>query len=239
MIALDLAEAGHTGPRNILDSATHYRFASDLRLGLNLHIRNSYFKLYACCRHVHAPLDALIDLMVRNDLQASEISSIVVRTYGGALRISNKVSPTNLVDIQYSIPYCLALAAMVGPRSLLPLTEQALRKPGLTEFASRVTLMIDPNLDARFPAETLAQLEVVCGSKTVVSEILAPRGEASNPLSRSELEGKLRDATRLNATLDQQDRILDSVRGLEDGNLQPLKQSLADLVLSKSDTKHL
>lgn len=73
LMALGLAEGGHTGPRNILDSSSHYRFADDLNLGDELHICRTYLKLYACCRHVHAPLDALLALMAEHGITGADI----------------------------------------------------------------------------------------------------------------------------------------------------------------------
>lgn len=99
LIALGLAEAGHTGPRNILDSALHYHFPDDLSLGSALHIRSAYFKLYACCHHVHAPLDALRHLIEQHGIDADAIDAIDFETYSGALRISNKAQPAHLVDM--------------------------------------------------------------------------------------------------------------------------------------------
>ena len=108
MAALALAEAGHTGPRNILESASNYRFPDPLPLGERPHIARTYFKLYACCRHIHAPIDALLGLITKHRLVASEITAVEVEAYGGALRISNRTRPANLVDVRYSVPYASA-----------------------------------------------------------------------------------------------------------------------------------
>jgi 2-methylcitrate dehydratase PrpD len=212
LVAIGLADAGSTGPRNILDSIHHYRFPETLSLGSHGHIRNTYFKLYACCRHIHAPLDALLALMAENGIDPRSIEAIEVQTYSGALRLPNKADPGDLVDVQYSIPYCLALGALVGPAELLPLTDQALGRADVRELARKVTLSLDHAIDARFPAETLARVIVSCGSERYVSEVTAPRGEASNPLTWAELEDKLRAATRQVATEDQQEELLDAIR---------------------------
>ena len=212
LVALGLAEAGSTGPRNILDSVHHYRFPATLALGSRGHILNTYFKLYACCRHIHAPLDALLALLDQHHIDPRIISMIEVQTYSGALRLPNTTEPQGVVDVQYSIPYCLALGALVGPSALLPLSEEALGRTEVRDLARKVKMTLDADLDARFPAETLARVIVSCGSQSYASEVTAPRGEASNPLSWTELENKLRAATRLVATKDQQEQLLDAIR---------------------------
>lgn len=231
LFALGLAEVGHTGPRNILGSALHYGFPDELQLGSALHIGNTYFKLYACCRHIHAPLDAMLQVLDQHNVDVRSIGAVEVQTYGGALRISNLSRPTHLVDVQYSIPYCLALAALAGPESLLPLTADALGRPEVAALASKVTLSLDPLIDARFPAETLARVVVTSGSGLIVSELTAPRGEAASPLSREALEAKFRAATRMVATSAQQDQVLGALLHVRAGELSSLVDCLTSMIL--------
>lgn len=232
LVALGMAEAGHTGPRNVLDSALHYRFPNDLSLGLAPHICNTYFKLYACCRHVHAPLDALLRLVDQYGLDKHAIDAIEVETYGGALRITNKLHPTNLVDVQYSIPYCLALAVVVGSQALLPLTAEALEHDEVTAMASKITLSLDPALDARFPAETLARVVITSRGQRLVSDLTAPQGEATSPLSWAALETKFSAATRMVATDVQQNQVLSAVNDARAGSLSTLTACLERLTLN-------
>jgi 2-methylcitrate dehydratase PrpD len=235
LVALGLAEAGFTGPRNILDSASHYRFPEAPALGTGAHIRNVYFKLYACCRHVHAPLDALLRLVEQHGLDKNSIDALEVETYSGALRIPNKARPVHVVEIQYSIPYCLALAVIAGPQALLPLSDEALGHGEVSALAQRVTLSLDPTLDACFPAETLARVTVVCAGRRLVSEVTAPRGEATQPLSWEALETKLRVGTRLVATPAQQNQLLSAINGVRTGDLSALGACLREMRLGRFD----
>ncbi len=217
LIALGLAEAGHTGPRNILDSRSHYCFSDPLALGDAQHIRRTYFKLYACCRHVHAPLDALLEVVCRHNIHAVDITAIKVETTSGAMRISNRAQPDNLIDVQYSIPYCLALAVLRGPSALLPLTEAALGHEDVSGMAKKVMLTLNPEFDAVFPAKTLARVSVFCGDQCFASNVTEPRGEASSPLSWAELEAKFIQASRMNATPEQQACVLEAMNHLRAG----------------------
>lgn len=227
LMALGLAEAGHTGPRNILDSDLHYKFPADLALGSALHICRTYFKLYACCRHVHAPVDALLQLMAEHAIDPGSIEAITVETYGGALRIANSVSPTHLVDVQYSIPYCLGLVAVAGPLSLLPLAADALGRDDATAIARRVSLKIDPALDACFPKQTLARLTVISAGRRLVSAVTAPRGEASDPLTWEQIEQKFAIVTARSVGAAKQAAILRGIADLRAGNEAPLMAVLA------------
>ncbi len=232
LVALGLAEGGHTGPRNILDSRLHYRFPDELSLGSSPHICNTYFKLYACCRHVHAPVDAMLSVTGQHHINANDIDAIEVETTSGALRISNREQPENLIDAQYSVPYCLALAALHGPQALLPLTAESLAHDEVTRLAKKVTLSLSSEFDALFPAKTLARVTITCGDQTFVSPVTAPKGEATNPLSWAELEAKFSAATRMVATQAQQNQVLRSMKDVRAGNLTTLTACLGGLTLN-------
>jgi 2-methylcitrate dehydratase PrpD len=193
LAALELAEAGSTGPLDLLDHAPHHDAAGILeRLAGPPAICATYFKFHCCCRHIHAPVEALLAIMAEHALPPEAIDAVEVHIYRGAFNLSNRPEPANLVDVQYSIPYCLGLVALLGPRALLPLEESALHRPAVSAFARKVTLHLDPVIDRRFPAESLARVVVTAGGRRFASPLTHPRGEAFDPPSWQELEEKFR-----------------------------------------------
>lgn len=233
--ALLLAEAGQTGPLALLDVEDHFTTQGLVTdLGNRLHVTRSYFKFHACCRHVHAPAEALLGLIERYGLLARDIDGIEVETYAGALRIANRSEPTSFTDIQFSIPYCLGIVALGGRQALLPVSADALGRPEVIDIARRVSLRLDAELDRRFPAETLCRVSVRIGERRFVSPVTAPRGEASDPPSWSDLEEKLRIASRRVASPAQQDALIAAVRQLRDGDHRPLLRAFSDLELGSA-----
>jgi 2-methylcitrate dehydratase PrpD len=230
--ALLLAEAGHAGPLGLLDSEAHF---GPQPLLAAIHgapaVAGSYVKFHACCRHVHAPVEALLGLIERHGLDPRAIDAVEVETYSGALRIANRIEPQSFTDIQFSIPYCLGLVALDGAEALLPLQADAVGRPEAVAFARKVSLRLDPALDARFPAETLARVTVVVGDRRFASPETAPRGEASDPPSWDTLENKLRRATRFVASAAEQDALLSALRALRGGDHRPLLRAFAELRL--------
>lgn len=230
--ALALAESGHSGPLALLDTESHFRSAEiAVGLGSKLYIARSYFKFLCCCRHVHAPVEALLELMARHGIAAGAIEAIEVDSYGGALRLTNRPDPEGFTEIQFSIPYCLGLAALHGREALLPLTEDLVGRPEIVAIARKVSLRLDPEIEARFPAETLTRVTVTAGGRRHVSEITAPRGEASTPPSWPELEEKLRIVTRRTAGDAQRDRLLGAVDTLRKGDHAALVAAFHELRL--------
>ncbi len=228
LTALRLAEAGLTGPEDILDHEAHFSRARLLdRLGENPLISATYFKPYSCCRYNHAAIDAFTALMSNHRLTPDEIIAVDVHTFGWALKLGNKIEPRNLVDVQYSIPYCIGMAAIMGGAALLPIEEDALHRLDVSEFARKVTLHNDPALNARFPDETLARVVITTRSTKFESPVTTPRGEPSNPMSWEDLREKFRVGTRKVMRDEQQQFMLTAVDRLVQGELDPLLRVLA------------
>ncbi|RYE33458.1 MAG: 2-methylcitrate dehydratase [Hyphomicrobiales bacterium] len=230
--ALALAENGHCGPVALLDTDSHFRTAEIAAgLGSRLYIARSYFKFLSCCRHVHAPVEALLDLMARHDITADTIEAIAVDSYSGALRLTNRPDPQGFTEVQFSIPYCLGLVALHGREALLPLTEDLVERPEIVAIARKVSLRLDPEIEARFPAETLTRVTVEAAGRRYISEVTGPRGEASAPPSWQQLEEKLRVVTRRTAGDVQWTELLGAVQALREGDHDALFAAFRDLRL--------
>ncbi|MBY6153784.1 MmgE/PrpD family protein [Vannielia litorea] len=215
--ALSLAQAGHTGPRNLLDSPRHYAFTQPLTLGASPHICRTYIKPWACCRHIHAPLAAMLATTAEHEIDPAAITSIVVEIHDAGLRISNRVRPENLTDVQYSIPYCLALAALEGTDALVPVTAGVLGLEEVEELASRVALERNASFDDAFPDEIFARVHISCGDRMYSSEPTAPPGEPLMPWR--DLEAKFARSTRFILTGSELTEMASAVAAAREGQL--------------------
>src|SRR3546814_3261297 len=118
--------------------------------------------------------------MAANALAPETIDAVEVHNYRGAFNLSNRPDPANLVDVQYSIPYCLGLVALLGPDALLPLKERALGRSDVTAFARKVSLRLAPEIERRFPAESLARVVVKAGNRRFESDRKSTRLNSSH-----------------------------------------------------------
>ncbi|MCJ8521143.1 2-methylcitrate dehydratase PrpD [Pseudorhizobium tarimense] len=182
LTALDLATAGFTGPGDLLDHPDFYDPSTILDgLGERWDLLGVYFKPYSCCRYIHPAIDAVITLMQSVALQTAEIRAVRVRTFGWATRLQNSYTPSNLVEIQYSLPFCVAAAVCRGVQALSPVDDSLLVDAEVASFATRITLEADPQIDRRFPAETLAQVIIETDAGPISSGVVSPRGDAGIP----------------------------------------------------------
>lgn len=206
LMAIDLSRMGFTGPTDLLDYPSHYHFHHpiDTDLAPTL-ILDTYFKQYACCRYIHPALDAYRAL---GDIEPASIARIEVSTFGWALRLANKLTPDNLVDVQYSLPFCLALLVLHGPGAISPVSQQVLGDDRIPALAMEIHLEVDPSIDERFPAETLARVRVTLRSGAVLENACAMGPSALSPTGIREKFCRIADG-RISEYLCQQ--ILDAV----------------------------
>ncbi|MGL4527301.1 MAG: MmgE/PrpD family protein [Aestuariivirga sp.] len=226
--ALALARHGFTGPLAIFDRPELFDSARiSAGLGEGAFIDQTYFKLHACCRHLHAPIEALATLIEGHGIAASDIREIEVHTYQGTFNLANAIAPASLIEVQYSVPYCLGLCALYGVDALLPIDPARVGDPAVEAIAAKVKLLHDPEIEARFPAETPTRVVVHTTSGRFESPVTTPRGDPASPLSWDERITKFRTATRHNLEPARQEALLAAIESLRAGTLTPLRAALA------------
>jgi 2-methylcitrate dehydratase PrpD len=223
LTALELAKEGMTGPLDILDHPDYFDAPRIVRsLGSEHAITGVYFKPYACCRWIHAAIDGLIGLMKDEKLAADQINGITVLTFERALRLNNYPDPPSIEAAQYSLPFCLALAAREGAEALLPMAPACLRDPQIVRLARRVRLGVDADIERRFPAEAGARVVLETDGRRLERTVRFPLGDPSNPLGRPQLIAKFeRLAGGILPAADRR-RLLDAVTTIENRTIEDL-----------------
>lgn len=230
MTALQLAESGYTGPEDLLDHASHFDTTRIVdRLAGPEKINGTYFKPYSCCRYIHPAIDAFFDLKSRHRVASDDIACIEVETFAWALQLGNRNSPENLTDIQYSLPYCMAIAAIEGSQALAPIGVNLLNRPDLIDFAHKVRLSIDGETDRRFPAESLARVTIVTRKgDRFVSSVTTPRGDVGRPMHWADVREKFLTITATRMPESRQHMLLDGFEQIRGGDAVPLLARLSE-----------
>lgn len=227
-MATSLAQAGFTGPTDILDHSGYFDRAAVLRgLGRSFAIEGCYFKPYSCCRWAHAAVDGLHDILSTERLDWQAVETVAVHTFERALKLNNETDPDTLEGAQYSVPFVLGVAATEGISALLPLGQHSLHRAAAISFANRVTLLVDPEMDSAFPAQTGARIIVRTAASEYARVVHHPLGDPANPMSRSQLTEKLCVATRDIVSQGRQAEILAALRDFEGKDYRPLLAVLA------------
>ncbi|MER9056906.1 MmgE/PrpD family protein [Mesorhizobium sp. M0910] len=231
-VAVDLAQNGFTASLDIFDipelfdgSALHRDW------GELFEIERTYTKPYSCCRWIHAAIDALRIIMDREAVQARDISRVEVHTIGPAVRLNNKPDPSAHFEAQFSVPFCLAVAAIEGSNALVLPDTAVLHRSDLISFARKVDLRIDPQLDALFPARTSARLVVETRSGVYEHQVDFPKGEPDNAMTRSELLEKFERLCTFGHGPSKAARLVTAFAILDDRTLDNVTQHISEIIL--------
>ncbi|MFM8547960.1 MAG: MmgE/PrpD family protein [Betaproteobacteria bacterium] len=203
LLAVNLAQCGFSGERDgpgtllgVLISDHFDRDAATAGLGSDWHILQNYFKLHSCCRYNHGALDALDAIAVREGLpDPSSIERIEVESYHLAAEL-NDSAPRNTLAAKFSVPFAVATRIIRGSSALSSFTWDAVRDPATLALAKRVSVIEDPAMTARLPAERPARVTLFTreGGKRV-GEVGINRGDDASPYTPDELRQKFLDLT--------------------------------------------
>ena len=161
-------------------------------LGQEFYITRNYFKLRACSRWNHAPIEAMARLLSRKPFKPEDVERITVWTYDPATRLSWS-NPVNGYAGKHSIPYNVAVRLVLGHNDLEAYSEAAVSNPQVQEISRRVTVREDPKLTAMLPDVRPARVQVKLKNGSKLTEIVErPPGGFDNPYTEEDLLKKFR-----------------------------------------------
>jgi 2-methylcitrate dehydratase PrpD len=201
LLAAYMTQDGLTGARNILegDQGMAAGMSTDAdpsrlsdRLGTRWALVETSFKFHASCRHTHPAADALLHLMQRENLRHEQIATVITRVHQGAIDVLGRVvKPTTVHQAKFSMGAVLGLIAVHGSAQLIEFRDLALSDPQVDAFREKVSMELDPEVDAAYPARWLGRVIVTTtDGRTLTAAIDEPKGDPGNTLSRAELEAK-------------------------------------------------
>jgi 2-methylcitrate dehydratase PrpD len=219
------ARAGATGPIDMLDKPALYaRDVLTKGLGQSWWVQQCYLKPYACCRYMHAAVDAITALRQ----PGKPIISLAVETFPQGLRLSNNRTPTTLEAGQYSYYFSCALAALHGTAALQPVDVAHLHDRQVLELAGRITLSAHEDFSASFPKGTPCRVTMDQGSGPETLTVLHALGDVANPMNRGQVTEKFRRIARVSVTPQGQETILSALETLETRGFAPLFAALSN-----------
>lgn len=199
VLAAQAAAAGVTGAPDVLEGAAGFGAAlsegarwerATEGLGARYNITQATQKNHGCCGHTFAAIDAVLEL--RNQgLAAEDVQSIRVATYRVALEVAGIPEPRTAAEAKFSMAYVVAHALVHGSVRLNAFALERLADSRVLDLMRRVTLEVDPALDAAFPGQRAARVTVT-GADGRRWEHFSPcrKGDPEAPLSDAEINHK-------------------------------------------------
>ena len=194
-----LAKAGMTGPRHVLEAewggffSTYAPAISNppetvLALGTEFRIARSGMKPYACCRGLHACLDALFQVMAETGTQSRDIAGMVVHGNAQVVRQFDRLEIGNMLDAQFSMQYALAAGAVAKRATLDRFTPLHLDDPEVKRLMPLIKVVDDRVI----PIGTYPPLEVIFKDGRRIERFIPfAKGAPENPLTDQELHEKV------------------------------------------------
>ncbi len=203
LVAADLAAAGATGPRAILEgehgwlratgvtpdpqaAQRHLQAAPDASWLL----QTVSFKPWPACRHVHPAIACALQAHAKG-LQPQAVRRIELATYGVAIAFADQPSPATPHEARFSLQHAVAWALCHGDFWLNASAPPAWQEPACAALRQRVEVSCGPLQEARYPGRFSARLAVHLEDGTVqVFEEDSALGDPEQPMTPGQLHAK-------------------------------------------------
>jgi 2-methylcitrate dehydratase PrpD len=149
-------------------------------------------KLYPCCYALQRPISALAELAQACELDASQVSRIVLRTPEAAVKPLIHHRPVTGLQAKFSLEYAAAAALLDGYPGLASFTDDAVRRPDATRLAGLVETKLEPGGSWLLDGELEAAVHTRTGRIERISQRFPP-GSPARPPEPDQLRAKLTD----------------------------------------------
>lgn len=203
LLAALLAERGMTGPVGVLEVRdgvfAAFSDAKD-RAGLDAApaarggwaVTRCYVKPYACCRHLHAAIDAVRDIVLTEKIAAEDIAAVEVGTYAIAADHAH-TGWADMASAQLSFPFVLANAMLGNDLGLADFGDAARADARRHALCAKVRIATDADCDADYPAKRAAKVRLTTTAGAAHERYVPePYGAPANPMSDAALKAKFR-----------------------------------------------
>jgi 2-methylcitrate dehydratase PrpD len=236
LLSCILAKRGARGPLQIFEGEDGYLKAvsdevkQDLLtqgLGEDFEILKVYVKLYAACRHAHAPIDAVFEALKGQSVEPEQITKVSVETYSAAVRLAGIREATTPSAARFSIPFSVALAIAKRDAGPDQYCEEAVNDRIIQALARKVEMAVSDKWETAYPKERGATVTIHTGSgKKLRYEVGLAKGEPENPASWDEMYRKFfSNATRLLSDKDAKE-LGERILAMEDSSLDDVLRLL-------------
>jgi 2-methylcitrate dehydratase PrpD len=187
-------------------------------LGTVFELMQTAVKPYPSCRYGHAGIDAALALRAEHGLRPEEIEAITLGLpKSGMLLVgepaAKKADPRNVVDGQFSGPFVVGSALATGAMGWD--SYKLLEDPTIRALLPKVTCVMDPEIEAEFPANMSGKITLAARGQVFTKKIVVPKGEPSNFLTEAELRAKFAGLTDAVLGADRAAKLADAVLAID------------------------
>ena len=198
-----LAGEGFKGPKEAFEGKWGYlnSFVSggDLSkalegLGEKFETLNLGVKPYPSCRYSHAAIDGLLELKKEINFDVNDLEDVDVGLSETALNIigypiEEKQNPENVVDGQFSMPFCAALVLRNGSFTWDDYKSN-LKNDDVLDLCKKVNVSPNKQAEECCPKYMSANVKIKVSGKVYEKFVKIPKGDPENFMTDQEFEDK-------------------------------------------------
>ena len=211
---------GRAGFLRVYSPKSDFRRAS-ADLGTTWETMRLAVKPYPSCRYSHAAIDAIVALMKEHGIAADEVEEVEIGLSETGWKIiggpEDKTKPKSVVDGQFSMPFCAAVAVREGGLAWDDYRKH-LDDETTRALAARVKPIVDPQAEAEFPANMSGVARIRTRDGAFEKLVVVPKGEPDNFLDDGEFRSKFDGLCAPYLGQDGADRLAASLLALEQAN---------------------
>lgn len=202
-----LARDGFTGATQILEGVKGFcramvatphleKLTADLGCG-KYKIDDNSFKPYACCKHAHSSIFAVITMRQEQHLSCEDIKSIKLYVNNITDFLINNPNPQNPYGCKFSIQYCVAGALKYGKMGVEEFLPEVIHDTQVRSIMDKVSVIKDQSIEDIYladPAKLAARVEIECNDgRQAKMWVEFPKGDPPNPMTWQESVDKFMD----------------------------------------------
>jgi 2-methylcitrate dehydratase PrpD len=186
-------------------------------LGSEWEILRAHYKIYAQDGYIQPMTEGLERIRSAHELEIPEIESVMIGTnqYAYDHIVGSIREPKDLTDAQYSAHFSAALYLVRGGAGFREYTEDnVLRDPEIAELSKRVTVEVDPELDAEFRRSRprSARVTVTLRDGRTIQETV----ENLRTMTAEDLDEKFRSLSTVVLEPGRSEEVLETVHSLDE-----------------------
>ena len=220
VLAALLARDGYEGPDTVLEGKYGYlqAYARDgdaslftKDLGSHFDIVYACLKRYACHITAHTPVQSLQELRAEHQFDGDAVAELLIEAREKVLSHHDIREPSDIAGMQYSVPFCAAVALYRDASDPQVFSQEALHEPRIRSLAKSLQLRELPHEVAGGAWSSRVTVTLKDGRRfeRFAEEF---KGTPANPLTAAELEAKFLRMTRRHPAAQQ---LHDQLRDLE------------------------
>jgi 2-methylcitrate dehydratase PrpD len=201
VMAATLAAEGYQGAANSIEGKSGFLNAyapnpqphlAIAGLGEHWETLSLAVKPYPSCRYSHAALDAILALRAEHGIDANDVTAVQIGLPEMGWKIigeGDKHHPRSIVDGQFSMPFCAAVALREGRMAWDDYAPHLLDQDTLA-LCRKIETVVDAQAEAEYPRQMAGVVRISTTDANYEYFVQIPKGEPENFLTDAELRAK-------------------------------------------------